>query len=347
MRVSSVCLATALSAWHPRTALVTMAADTVTVCQGGSCATHGGVTLYAATCVLAAGCDRDAIDVKLSNCCGECPDGVIIRLSVHIPSYVAQAATADGAADAAEQAITATGATVLPAMRTVFHLGLEADRVFAGGSQADAIEAATAALAAVPAALLDPWQTPLEPEALSWEGTKWEESIFGSPLELSESTANFEFGTVGKHLTLVGCEPDGPARALSGEWEGGGGAGTFALTMSEDGRFFHGTLSSDADGERAWEGMRLGVGTGMRRRRRGAAPPPKAAWLHDLLLRRARLHLAVGAPDLAFDDARRAVVLCCRTTSGYALLAQVAEACGDAEAAEVARREKRWLDSFA
>jgi hypothetical protein len=265
-----------------------------------------------------------------------------------IPSYVAQAATVEQAMDSVEEAISATGAAVRPGMRQIFHLAQGAERIFAAGSPAKAVAAADAALAAIPADLLEPWQPPLEPECTTWEGTSWEESLFGASLVLSESTANFEFGTVGATLTLCGCEVNADARQLSGGWEGSDGSlGSFLLTMSEDGRFFRGQLDGGEAPERVWEGMRLGVGTGMRRRRRGAAPPLKAAWIHELLLRRSRLLLASGDAHLALEGAHQAVALCCRAASGYALLAEAAEACGDSEAVAAAHREKRWLQSFA
>lgn len=332
---------------RPRSAPVVMA-SVLTVCKGGSCGTNGGSTLLDAACVFAAGCDRELLDVKTANCCGECPVGVMIRPSYKIPSYIALAATAEQAMDSAEEAISATGASVRPEMRQVFQLAQEAERIFADGSPDDAIAAAAAALAAIPTDLLEPWQPPLEPEGTSWEGTSWEESLHGSSLVLSESTANFEFGTVGANLTLCGCEVDADNRQLSGDWEGSDGStGSFVLTMSEDGRFFRGQLDGGEASERIWEGMRLGVGTGMRRRRRGAEPPLKAAWIHDLLLRRSRLLLARGDTNLALEGAQQAVALCCRAASGYALLAEVAEACGDSQAAAAAHRENRWLQSFA
>jgi hypothetical protein len=330
-------------------------ASVVTVCQGGSCGTHGGTRLLDAACVFAAGCDRELLDVRTANCCGECPIGVMIRPSVKIPSYIAQAATAEQAMDSAEAAISATGASIRPEMRQVFQLAQEAERLFAEGSAADALAAADAALAAVPKDLLEPWHPPLEPESTTWEGTSWESSwqgsIHASPLVLSDSTANFEFGTVSTvrgSLTLCGCQVDADARQLSGEWESSdGSSGSFLLTMSEDGRFFSGRLEGGGAPERVWEGMRLGVGTGMRRRRRGAPPTLKAAWMHNVLLRQSRLLLDSGDADCALQVAQQVVALCCRTATGYALLAEVAEACGDSEAAAAARRDNRWLESFA
>ena len=58
---------------------------------------------------------------------------------------------------------------------------------------------------------------------------------------------------------------------------------------------------------------------------------------------RSRCHLEAGQPQEALQDAKSATRLCCRAASGWLLLADAAEACGEAETAEAARDEHEWL----
>ena len=64
---------------------------------------------------------------------------------------------------------------------------------------------------------------------------------------------------------------------------------------------------------------------------------------HDLMENpvraRARAHSELGAAAEALENARQATALCCRTPEGWRMLAQAAEACGDAEAATAARQQ--------
>ena len=113
------------------------------------------------------------------------------------------------------------------------------------------------------------------------------------------------------------------------------------------GRFFRGALNPAQPGERQWEGMRLGVGTGMRRRRRGEPPSRRVVWLYDLLLSRSKIRLAADDAAGAVEDAQRAVELCCRAPAAYGVLATALEANGDGEGAAAVAREQRWLQSFA
>ena len=214
---------------------VRMAMESLQVCQGGSCGEWGGERLLDAAAVLASGdAHRDLLDVKTCNCCGECPDAVMMRPSSSIPSYAAQAGDVKSALDTAEEAIVAaTGQQVDPALRVAFELWAAADTA--------SEESLTAALEAVPASNFEPWQPPLSPEALTFAGTGWEESLHGGCLLLAASTEEPEFGTVtvppkkAVRLTLTRCVEDG-AGTLSGEWEDDGeNKGSFELVMSKDG----------------------------------------------------------------------------------------------------------------
>ena len=202
-------------------------------------------------------------------------------------------------------------------------------------------------LSVLPTALLQPSQAPLESESLSWEGTGWEENLFGSSLAFGASAAEGDFGTCKGGMRLYEVTVDEPERALRGRWQQGEQEGNFELLLTGDGRRFTGKLVDGEGGSRAWEGMRKGTGTGMRRRRRGAPPELKLLWLHSALLSRGRMQLAAGAAKAAMDDARAATTLCCRTASGWTLLSESASACGDTEEAEAAKHEAEWLSSFA
>ena len=138
-------------------------------------------------------------------------------------------------------------------------------------------------------------------------------------------------------------------RTLSGMWEHteDGSGGSFAITMSENGRKFAGTLTEDADGEaKEWTGMRKSSGRGAGRMR-GEKPSKRFEWLHELLLAKSTAALSSGDAAGAVEDATLATALCCQTASGWEALAAAREAAGDDEGAQAAREEADWLKSYA
>ena len=263
------------------------------------------------------------------------------------PSNIVKAFTLEEALDSAASAIEASGFEIASPLRQAMAFKLEADEAEKAGDVALAIEKLSEMVAVLPPALLQPSQPPLEPEALCWANTGWEENLFGSSLAFGASAADDDFGKCKDGMRLHEVTVDEAERALRGRWEQGDQAGEFELVMSADGRRFIGQLADGEGGSRVWEGMRKGTGTGMRRRRRGAAPDLKLLWLHSALLSRGRMQLAAGKAEEARNDARAATTLCCRTASGWKFLSEAAEACGDAEEAKCATHEAAWLESFA
>ena len=76
---------------------------------------------------------------------------------------------------------------------------------------------------------------------------------------------------------------------------------------------------------------------------RSQTPASRVGWVHEALLGKARCSLALGDTSAAVEDAKAATVLCCRTVSGWAALAEALEASGDLPAAEEVRRELAYL----
>eukprot|EP00966_Prymnesium_polylepis_P116037 2681998-Prymnesium_polylepis.1 len=133
-----------------------MALDALSVCQGGSCGEWGGQRLIDAASVLASGsAHRELLDVKVTNCCGECPDAVMMRAKASLPSFAAKANDIESALDTAEAAILeATEQPVDATLRAAFiaHETAVAEPTIASLS---------AAIDAVPADVFEPWQPPL------------------------------------------------------------------------------------------------------------------------------------------------------------------------------------------
>jgi len=319
--------------------LVTADGHKITVCTGGACTASGAAALLECASILTS--TEPQILVKATSCCSVCPRAQKVVVCASEGQDQPYSAVASDPLAAATALVTAAGLNAADASSlSEVYTDLVAARVADSAEEqvtryASVVEAGTSLLE-VPA------HAPLEPEPLEWEATEWQQSLLSDgaePLVLSESTANFEFGECGATLLLDAVADEG---TLSGLWEdASGGSGAFALEMTADGRRFHGTLSDDADGtEQVWSGVRRPAGGS------GAeAAPQRIAWLHEALLGRGRAQLKAGEHALALEDARAATRLCCRTASGWLLLAEVAEACGDGDTAQAARDEYQWLES--
>lgn len=330
----------------------------LTICTGGACTERGADLLYEATCVLSSADEKlwkaRGGGVKTAFCSGECPpDGAMMcPKRAMVPSYVAPCQTVEEAIASAEDALEAAGAVYDASLKEAYLAKLKGDAASLEADHAGALEAYAAAVAATPAALLEqPSQPELPDESLEWDSSKWSESLFGTSLTCGETITAFEYASCGKGgcVQLVDCTSDEETRTLSGMWEHteDGSGGSFAITMSENGRKFAGTLTEDADGEaKEWTGMRKSSGRGAGRMR-GEKPSKRFEWLHELLLAKSTAALSSGDAAGAVEDATLATALCCQTASGWEALAAAKEAAGDDEGAQAAREEADWLKSYA
>jgi hypothetical protein len=177
-----------------------------------------------------------------------------------------------------------------------------------------------------------------EDEALVWDESEWHQEALGGGglLSFAESSFTYEYAACrGAVLTNCALLDEETAR-LGGQYEGDEGEGDFEVEMSADGRSFHGTLTA-ADGEEVeWVGARVTQAS-------GEEPPSRVRWVFDALIGRGRARLVLQQAEAAREDAQAATRLCCLATSGWLLLAEAAEACGDAEAAAAARGEAAQL----
>ena len=146
------------------------AADSLRVCNGGQCGQFGGSLLLDAASALAG---ASPIAVTTQNCCGECPDGVIVRPCSASSYLTVDASSLQLALDAAAGALDAAGVSVEPGLREAFghHHAAKVEEELA--DVAAALSEYSAAIGAMPASVLQPWQPPLEPEPLLWPGTAW------------------------------------------------------------------------------------------------------------------------------------------------------------------------------
>ena len=324
----------------------------VTVCTGGACAKNGAGSLLAALSTVTAADDK--ILVKEMFCSQECPNGraMCSPWKGRSPAEAMVCNDLESIMDSATAVLEKRGASEIDGvneLKDVFTHQFNAEQAANAGDDAAAVELYAAALAAVPPALLEPSQPPLDIEDLAWDSTSWLESEWSSDLKMSESTANYEYATCGDPsapITLVDCtidESDETAVRLSGYYEGGatgggGGGGEFEVVMSEDGRTFKGTVTDDEDGEpREWSGKRQVA------RRLGERPGIKVRWLHGMLIQQSKCQLAVGQAVEAVKSATLATTLCCRTAAGWAALAEACAQAGDEEGAAAAKEEAEWL----
>ena len=220
----------------------------IAVCTGGACLESGAELLVDACSVLAAGDPK--LEVKTVFCSGECPaaSAMLCPSRGMVEAYEAKCATTEDAIASATAAIEAADSSVSAGLTEAFTASTEAKAAEEAGDMATALAKYSATLACAPADLLEPCQTPLEPETLVWGGSRWAEDVFKSDLSVSESAA----ATCGGGQALVNgkvvtspsvtmleesCAIDGLKYA--GRWEdSSGGAGDFEVTMTDDGRAF-------------------------------------------------------------------------------------------------------------
>ena len=318
----------------------------VTICTGGACSVSGAARLLETATILSA--DDDAVCVEPMSCCSVCPRGKAVVLNNGAGNYAAPANNdAEMIASATELLTREPDPALLAAVGAL-------NEARAASKSNEKASKFTAVLSSptVQSLLEQRGHSDLEPESFEWEATTWnvrEEvsawdgpRVTTTPLELSDSTANFEFGTCGD-IVLMDCVSDEEEPpTLSGIYEDGasGSGGEFSFAMSEDGRRFDGSLNDDDGSVREWSGLRQGAGGS-----RDEAPPPRLAWLHEALVGRGECRLESGKKAEALEDARAATALCCRSASGWKLREKAAEAAGEAEEAEEARKECEWLES--
>lgn len=286
-------------------------------------------------------------EAKVMNfaCSNECPgNGCVATPNRGItPSRTLPTGDATSALDSACALIEESGFAVEDSLKRAFLARCEAQSLLQAGQAAEAEEQFSATLAEAPAELFAPAHAPIEGEPAEWDASLWKESLFDSQLRFDQSCTTYEYGQCGKgSLQLLDCEVDGCT--LRGQWEGDLGEGEdyghFEVTMRDDGRGFRGTLQSEEGGtEHAWSGRRIATS----RVRRTERPPWSVRWLFESFQGRARARLALEKSGAALEDAKAAVELCCRAPAGYALLEEVALACGDEATSAEAREELAWL----
>ena len=250
----------------------------VTICNGGACSVSGAARLLETATILSA--DDDAVCVEPMSCCSVCPRGKAVVVNNGAGNY---AAPANNDAEMIASATELLNREPDPALLAAVGALNEARAASKSNEKASKFTAVLSS-PTVQSLLEQRGHSDLEPESFEWEATTWnvrEEvsawdgpRVTTTPLELSDSTANFEFGTCGD-IVLMDCVSDEEEPpTLSGIYEDGasGSGGEFSFAMSEDGRRFDGSLNDDDGSVREWSGLRQGAGGS-----RDEAPPPRLA----------------------------------------------------------------------